>query len=87
MPKTRTDWWAAKFAANAARDARNQVSLTEAGWEVLVLWECELSGTDLGHRIRTFLERANRTVSVSQQAEAVPLTCEVVTPPQAKRCV
>jgi DNA mismatch endonuclease (patch repair protein) len=42
-PKTRTEWWEAKFAGNVARDLRNQRSLRKAGWRVVVIWECELS--------------------------------------------
>ncbi|HEV7659707.1 MAG TPA: DNA mismatch endonuclease Vsr [Allosphingosinicella sp.] len=41
MPKTRTDFWAAKFSANKARDARLQKAAEAAGWQCLVIWECE----------------------------------------------
>lgn len=40
-PKTRTDFWTAKFAENVARDARQRAALEAAGWRVLVIWECE----------------------------------------------
>lgn len=42
MPKTRADFWQAKFAANVARDKRNQHDLKKAGWKVIVLWECQV---------------------------------------------
>ncbi|UTP40553.1 DNA mismatch endonuclease Vsr [Phenylobacterium sp. LH3H17] len=41
MPKTRTDFWKAKFDRNRPRDARDLARAEEAGWEVLVVWECE----------------------------------------------
>lgn len=41
-PKTRTEWWEAKFAGNVARDRRNQRALRKDGWRVIVVWECEL---------------------------------------------
>lgn len=41
-PKTRTDWWEAKFAGNVERDRRNQRSLRKEGWRVIVVWECEI---------------------------------------------
>lgn len=41
-PKTRAAFWAAKFAANIERDARNKADLRRLGWRVIVLWECEL---------------------------------------------
>lgn len=57
MPKTRPEFWAAKFAANVARDRRNERALRELGWELLVVWECEVRrGDDLAPRLRAFLE-------------------------------
>ena len=41
-PSTRIDFWAAKFAANVARDARQQEELARLGWNVLVVWQCDL---------------------------------------------
>ena len=42
IPKTRVDWWTAKFNRNKARDAEVKAALTAAGWTVIVLWECEV---------------------------------------------
>jgi DNA mismatch endonuclease Vsr len=42
MPKTRTEWWSAKLAGNVERDRRNLAALEEAGWRVIVVWECEV---------------------------------------------
>lgn len=42
-PRTRTDYWLPKFARNLERDAANERALLELGWELLVIWECELS--------------------------------------------
>ena len=41
-PKTRTDWWLNKFSKNVANDLKKQRALEDAGWRVLVVWECEL---------------------------------------------
>lgn len=43
-PATNADRWKAKFEANTARDARNRKHLLDAGWRVLILWECGLRG-------------------------------------------
>lgn len=40
-PKTRTEWWQAKFDGNVERDKRNQKALRKLGWKVIVVWECE----------------------------------------------
>jgi DNA mismatch endonuclease (patch repair protein) len=41
-PKSKTDYWAPKLAANQARDARNISDLNQLGWDALVVWQCEL---------------------------------------------
>ncbi len=40
-PKTRTEFWQAKFDANVGRDARVVNELRAAGWRVVTIWECE----------------------------------------------
>ena len=40
-PKTRTDFWTAKFDANVKRDRSIEVELRADGWEVFTIWECE----------------------------------------------
>ena len=40
-PKSRTEYWEAKFAANVARDARVSQALISKGWCVGIVWECE----------------------------------------------
>lgn len=39
-PSSRKEFWEAKLAANAERDARATEALLSAGWRVLVVWEC-----------------------------------------------
>ena len=41
-PKTRLDYWMPKLAANAERDRRKESDLRKLGWDVLVIWQCEL---------------------------------------------
>lgn len=43
LPATRAEWWAEKLEGNVTRDARNLAALEAGGFQVLVLWECELS--------------------------------------------
>lgn len=58
LPKSNRDYWIPKLERNAARDAEHLASLAESGWDVLVLWECEVRGGDgVPERIREFLER------------------------------
>jgi len=40
-PKTRVEWWTAKFARNKTRDTEVRSLLEATGWRVFVIWECE----------------------------------------------
>jgi DNA mismatch endonuclease Vsr len=42
VPKSRSDYWRGKFDGNRARDERNLAQIREAGWEVALIWECEI---------------------------------------------
>ena len=42
QPKSNLDYWERKLEATVRRDQLNQALLRESGWEVLVVWECEL---------------------------------------------
>lgn len=44
LPKTRTEWWKAKLDGNVARDAKRRKDLKQLGWNVVVIWGCELKG-------------------------------------------
>lgn len=41
-PKTHSDYWEEKFKRNVERDERKVRELEELGWQVYVIWECEL---------------------------------------------
>jgi len=41
LPKSAQDFWRDKFTTNLLRDARNEATLRESGWNVIVIWECE----------------------------------------------
>lgn len=55
VPKTRSEFWRAKFEGNVARDRRNELALADLGWRTLVIWECEVGRPDLECRLRHFL--------------------------------
>ncbi|MGZ5528133.1 MAG: very short patch repair endonuclease [Limisphaerales bacterium] len=40
--KTNVEFWQAKIAANIRRDARNLRALRSDGWQVMVIWECQV---------------------------------------------
>ncbi len=42
-PKSRTDFWKSKFSKNILNDCINQEKLKTAGWNIVILWECEIN--------------------------------------------
>lgn len=41
-PKSNLDYWKPKIERNEKRDRENYQKMTELGWKVIVVWECEL---------------------------------------------
>jgi DNA mismatch endonuclease (patch repair protein) len=57
-PKTRVDFWEAKFDANVARDKRTNRELKELGWSVLTVWQCQLKEPEkLARKLDDFLSK------------------------------
>ncbi len=42
MPKTNQEFWLKKFETNVSNDEENYKKLRNEGWNVEILWECEL---------------------------------------------
>ena len=57
VPRSNAAYWKPKLERNRTRDAEHAKALESTGWQVLILWECELKDTELLRtRIVTFLE-------------------------------
>lgn len=57
LPKSRQDFWIPKLEGNRARDERVVRVLTDQGWKVLELWECQCRGREqLENTLREFLD-------------------------------
>jgi len=41
-PKTNSAYWETKIAKTIERDKKNQALIREAGWRVIVIWECHV---------------------------------------------
>lgn len=60
MPKSNTAYWKPKLERNVERDRQHIAALTEAGWKVLTIWECETRDMrEVEQRIVKFLEAKN----------------------------
>ena len=46
-PKSNAEFWRRKIEGNVHRGADNCAALTAAGWDYMVVWECELKEKNL----------------------------------------
>ena len=59
-PKSNQHYWLPKLERNVIRDAEHLAQLAQLGWDVLVIWECDVVSDDgIADRIRGFLERGD----------------------------
>jgi DNA mismatch endonuclease (patch repair protein) len=42
-PKSRHEYWTAKFRSNVERDQAVRQELRSQGWHVVIVWECEIN--------------------------------------------
>ena len=42
IPATRQDYWIPKLSRNVGRDRANRHKLRKMGWQVLIVWECQI---------------------------------------------
>lgn len=55
-PKSRLDYWLPKLERNRLRDRESVEALKDMGWQVLIVWECEISAPEqLEERLSTFI--------------------------------
>lgn len=66
-PKSNAEFWRKKIETNIARDRRNEMQLKNMGWNVLVVWECELRSAKkqatlerLENKLKQLLEKEQR---------------------------
>lgn len=73
LPKSRLDFWKKKLDENRQRGERNAEALSTAGWNVMVVWECELRHKEqLENKLKRFLqERACEPSSFSPELEVL----------------
>jgi len=52
IPQSNTAFWEKKIARNRSRDERNYAELRQNGWQVVVVWECQLQASVMEHTMR-----------------------------------
>lgn len=70
-PKSNRTYWQNKFQRNKQRDREAQASLSQLGWQVIIIWECELKRpAEVAAHLVSQLPRANIYASSESREEA-----------------
>lgn len=87
IPKTNREFWVAKIRRNQERDQKNYEILSENGWQVIVVWECQLKPKKLEQTmrevevalqdnfLRTFSRKAKPYIHIDEE-ESLPMVAE-----------
>ena len=87
IPKTNREFWVNKIRRNQERDQKNYDILSENGWQVMVLWECQLKPKKLEQTmrevevalqdnfLRTFSRKAKPYIHIDEE-ESLPMVAE-----------
>lgn len=59
LPKTRTEWWTSKISETQKRDYTNIEQLEKIGWNIIVIWECQLK-TDKENRLQKLVKELKK---------------------------
>jgi len=63
--KSRVKFWQKKFKENIERDKKNQKELSDSGWNIILIWECETKNIEmLAERLQNekFLKKIHRQI-------------------------
>ena len=77
IPQSNREFWVAKIKRNQERDQRNYQLLQENGWQVIVVWECQLTTNQIEHTMREVeLLLNNNMLSLYKKNTPAPFTTE-----------
>ncbi|WP_298163561.1 very short patch repair endonuclease [Brevundimonas sp.] len=71
-PKANAGYWTAKLTRNVARDRQVVDGLTNDGWRVVTVWECELKSPGAAANLVARVTGQAATVSAGSASEASP---------------
>lgn len=61
LPTSNIEYWTKKVTSNITRDSQNIQSLKEAGWNVVIIWECELKPKTKEKRLEQLIDKIKAT--------------------------
>jgi len=61
LPTTRREFWESKIGNTVKRDNKNHLELSELGWKVIVVWQCEIKNKELREiRLMNLIKEINK---------------------------
>ena len=62
VPKSNREFWISKIERNRERDRKEYNALNEAGWQVAVIWECQLKKSVIDETMRSVEHLLNKNL-------------------------
>lgn len=59
-PENNAEFWKEKINANMERDQRKEKNLTDLGWQVIIIWECQLKAKNRDETLESLCEFLKR---------------------------
>ena len=76
IPQSNREFWISKIRRNQERDERNYRTLRENGWQVIVVWECQLKADKIEHTMREVEVLINDNLLSQYKHKVVPFHTE-----------
>ena len=76
IPQSNRAFWVAKIRRNQERDQRNYQLLQKNGWQVIVVWECQLTPKQIEHTMREVELLLNNNMLARYKHSPNPFTTE-----------
>lgn len=73
MPSSNVEFWQEKIRRNKERDAQEVAKLEALGWNVIVVWECELAKQVRDGTLRNLTEAIKRGIE-PESIHRIPLS-------------
>jgi len=64
LPESNIEYWTKKLTSNNKRDLKNKKLLKLLGWNVIIIWECELINKKRNKRLNILLNKIYNNKSI-----------------------
>ena len=69
LPKTQTEWWLKKIDRNKQLDRENFLKLSQQGWKVFTIFECDLKSNKRDKTLAKIIKKLNKILE-NKKSEA-----------------